>query len=195
MGKGPNDRGLSRHYIVAECERSLKRLKTDWIDLYQVHQWDGMTPLEETMEALDRLDPAGQGPLHRLLQLLRLAHHEGARRRSEGRPPAVRQPADPLHAAGARGGIRAGADLARPGTRHPGVEPDRRRAAVRQVHPQEHQGAEGHPPLRPQMARAADLRRGARCFDIIDVLARRRQGSTSVPPRGSRWPGCSTSRA
>jgi aryl-alcohol dehydrogenase-like predicted oxidoreductase len=60
MGKGPNDRGLSRHYIIAECERSLKRLGTDWIDLYQVHQWDGLTPLEETMEALDRLIQQGK---------------------------------------------------------------------------------------------------------------------------------------
>ena len=55
MGPGPNDKGLSRHHIIAGCEASLKRLKTDWIDLYQVHQWDGLTPLEETMEALDRL--------------------------------------------------------------------------------------------------------------------------------------------
>lgn len=60
MGPGVNDQGLSRHYIVAECERSLKRLGTDWIDLYQVHQWDGQTPLEETMEALDRLIQQGK---------------------------------------------------------------------------------------------------------------------------------------
>jgi aryl-alcohol dehydrogenase-like predicted oxidoreductase len=60
MGDGVNDRGLSRHYIIAECERSLKRLGTDWIDLYQVHQWDGQTPLEETMEALDRLIQQGK---------------------------------------------------------------------------------------------------------------------------------------
>ena len=60
MGKGPNDRGLSRHYIIAECERSLKRLGTDWIDLYQVHNWDGQTPLEETMEALDTLVRQGK---------------------------------------------------------------------------------------------------------------------------------------
>jgi aryl-alcohol dehydrogenase-like predicted oxidoreductase len=60
MGPGPNDRGLSRHYIIAECERSLKRLRSDWIDLYQVHQWDGVTPLEETMEALDRLVQQGK---------------------------------------------------------------------------------------------------------------------------------------
>ncbi|MEX0852187.1 MAG: aldo/keto reductase [Bauldia sp.] len=60
MGEGPNDRGLSRHYLIAECERSLKRLKSDWIDLYQVHEWDGITPLEETMEALDSLVRAGK---------------------------------------------------------------------------------------------------------------------------------------
>ncbi len=59
-GPGPNDKGLSRHHIVAGCEASLKRLKTDWIDLYQVHQWDGQTPLEETMEALDTLIRQGK---------------------------------------------------------------------------------------------------------------------------------------
>ncbi len=56
----PNTGGNSRINLIAECERSLKRLKTDWIDLYQVHQWDGETPVEETMEALDRLVKAGK---------------------------------------------------------------------------------------------------------------------------------------
>src|SRR5581483_1248451 len=51
----PNTAGNSRINLIAECERSLKRLRTDWIDLYQVHQWDGQTPIEETMSALDRL--------------------------------------------------------------------------------------------------------------------------------------------
>src|SRR5258706_10102498 len=55
MGDGPNDRGLSRHHLIQACEASLRRLKTDVIDLYQVHQWDGLTPLEETLEALDLL--------------------------------------------------------------------------------------------------------------------------------------------
>jgi aryl-alcohol dehydrogenase-like predicted oxidoreductase len=53
-------KGASRRYIVAACETSLKRLKTDWIDLYQAHEWDGQTPLEETMEALDRLVQQGK---------------------------------------------------------------------------------------------------------------------------------------
>src|SRR6204780_2031755 len=55
MGDGPNDRGLSRHHLIEACEASLRRLKTDVIDLYQVHEWDGLTPLEETLEALDSL--------------------------------------------------------------------------------------------------------------------------------------------
>lgn len=60
MGKGPNDEGLSRHHVIAECEASLRRLKTDRIDLYQMHEWDGLTPIDETMEALDTLVKAGK---------------------------------------------------------------------------------------------------------------------------------------
>jgi aryl-alcohol dehydrogenase-like predicted oxidoreductase len=55
MGDGPNDAGLSRHHLIAGCEASLRRLGTDHIDLYQVHEWDGQTPLDETLEALDTL--------------------------------------------------------------------------------------------------------------------------------------------
>jgi aryl-alcohol dehydrogenase-like predicted oxidoreductase len=60
MSGDPNDAGLSRHHLVASCERSLRRLGTDWIDLYQLHEWDGQTPLEEVMEALDSLVRAGK---------------------------------------------------------------------------------------------------------------------------------------
>ncbi len=60
MGSGPNDGGLSRHHIISGCEASLRRLGTDHIDLYQVHEWDGVTPLEETLEALDTLVRSGK---------------------------------------------------------------------------------------------------------------------------------------
>lgn len=60
MGSGPNDRGLSRLHLVRACEASLKRLRTDVIDLYQVHEWDGQTPLEETLGALDLLVRQGK---------------------------------------------------------------------------------------------------------------------------------------
>ena len=60
MGAGPNDRGLSRHHIVRQCEASLRRLRTDVIDLYHVHEWDGQTPLDETIEALDTLVKQGK---------------------------------------------------------------------------------------------------------------------------------------
>jgi aryl-alcohol dehydrogenase-like predicted oxidoreductase len=59
-GKGPNDIGLSRRHIVEGCNASLKRLGTDYIDLYQVHSFDPRTPQEETLRALDDLVRAGK---------------------------------------------------------------------------------------------------------------------------------------
>jgi aryl-alcohol dehydrogenase-like predicted oxidoreductase len=60
MGEGPNDAGLSRHHVIASVEDSLRRLGADHIDLLQVHEWDGQTPLEETLEALDTLIKSGK---------------------------------------------------------------------------------------------------------------------------------------
>jgi len=60
MGQGPNDQGLSRKHILQACDASLRRLGTDYIDLYQTHRWDYETPIEETMDALDSLVKAGK---------------------------------------------------------------------------------------------------------------------------------------
>ena len=60
FGDGPNDAGSSRYHILSACEASLRRLGTDHIDLYQVHEWDGQTPLEETLRALDLLVTSGK---------------------------------------------------------------------------------------------------------------------------------------
>ncbi|SHF47026.1 Predicted oxidoreductase [Jatrophihabitans endophyticus] len=57
---GPNDAGLSRHHVLRGCEASLRRLGTDHIDLYQLHEWDGRTPLEETLGALQTLVEQGK---------------------------------------------------------------------------------------------------------------------------------------
>ncbi|HEY5189020.1 MAG TPA: aldo/keto reductase [Solirubrobacteraceae bacterium] len=60
MGEAPNMAGLSRHHVISACEASLRRLRTDHIDLYQVHEWDGLTPLEETLGALQHLVDSGK---------------------------------------------------------------------------------------------------------------------------------------
>jgi aryl-alcohol dehydrogenase-like predicted oxidoreductase len=60
MGDDPNERGNSRRWIVREVEASLRRLRTDWIDLYQVHRWDPWTDHEETLGALTDLVRAGK---------------------------------------------------------------------------------------------------------------------------------------
>ena len=60
MHDGPNGAGLSRKAILSEMDKSLKRLQTDYVDLYQIHRWDYHTPIEETMEALHDLVKAGK---------------------------------------------------------------------------------------------------------------------------------------
>ncbi|XP_021360057.1 uncharacterized protein LOC110454714, partial [Mizuhopecten yessoensis] len=60
MGSGPNDSGLSRRHILQMCDDSLRRLQTDYIDLYQTHGWDSAVPIEETLRALDDLVRGGK---------------------------------------------------------------------------------------------------------------------------------------
>jgi aryl-alcohol dehydrogenase-like predicted oxidoreductase len=60
MGDAPNDRGLSRKHIMDAIDNSLRRLGTDYVDLYQIHRWDNETPIEETLEALHDVVKAGK---------------------------------------------------------------------------------------------------------------------------------------
>ena len=68
MSQAPNDGGLSRKHIMSSIDASLRRLKTDYVDLYQIHRWDYDTPIEETMEALHDIVKAGKAVI--------LAHHQ-----------------------------------------------------------------------------------------------------------------------
>lgn len=60
MGDGPNDRGLSRKHIMEQCHASLKRIGTDYVDIYYCHRYDPETPLEETLRAMDDLVTQGK---------------------------------------------------------------------------------------------------------------------------------------
>jgi aryl-alcohol dehydrogenase-like predicted oxidoreductase len=85
MGRGAHDIGLSRRHLIDACEASLWRLGTDWIDLYQVHSFDSLTPPEETLGALDSLVSAGKVRYigcsnfagWQLAQALGISQHEG----------------------------------------------------------------------------------------------------------------------
>ena len=79
-GPGPNDVGSSRHHLLEAFDASLRRLGTDYIDLYQLHGFDALTPVEEIARHARHPGPGGQDPLHRLLELLGLASDEVARR-------------------------------------------------------------------------------------------------------------------
>ena len=60
VGDGPNDRGLSRQHIMTAIDASLRRLGTDYLDLYYIHRWDYETPIEETLEALNDVVRSGK---------------------------------------------------------------------------------------------------------------------------------------
>ena len=88
MGEGPNDQGLARVHILQAVEDSLRRLKTDYIDLYQTHFYDPTTPIEETLQALDDLVRQGKVryigcsnyPAWRLMEALWISDRRGLER-------------------------------------------------------------------------------------------------------------------
>ena len=81
MGESPNDLGLSRVHLRKALEASLTRLGVEHIDLYQMHAWDALTPVDETLRFLDDAISSGEDRLLRLLQLSRLATDQGRPRR------------------------------------------------------------------------------------------------------------------
>ena len=90
MGDDVNERGNARRWLVRECDASLRRLGTDWIDLYQIHRWDPDTDHDETLGALTGPRPCRQGALHRLLDVSAERDRRCTVDRKAARPRAVR---------------------------------------------------------------------------------------------------------
>ena len=109
-GRGRDDDSIARghpEYVRAAIDASLQRLGTDYVDLYQYHRPDGVTPIEETLGAMDELVDGRQGALHRLVELLGRAGRGGRRGRRDARDRTVRVGAEPVLVARARGGGRS----------------------------------------------------------------------------------------
>ena len=131
MGDDPNMTGNSRRWIIRECEESLRRLGTDYIDLYQIHRPDPSCDIDDTLERALRSRAPGQGPLHRELDVPRVGDRRGAVDGRAAQPRALRVRAAAVFDPRARHRGRRAADV-RPlrHGRHP-VEPARRRMALR----------------------------------------------------------------
>ena len=125
MHEGPNGAGLSRKAILSEIDNSLRRLGTDYVDLYQIHRWDDATPIEETLEALHDVVKAGKARYigassmyaWQFAKALYTADLNGWTR--------FVLDAGPLQPAQPRGGARDAPALRRRGHRRPAVEPAR----------------------------------------------------------------------
>ena len=185
----PNGGGSGRKSIVAACEKSLRRLQTDYIDLYWLHNWDVHTPIEETMAALDDLVRAGKvryigvsdTPAWKVAEANVTARFRGwspfigLQIEYSLLERTVEQELVPM-------ALRARA-------RHHALVAAQERRAQRQVHAGERRPGEGRPRRLP---RAVPQRE--------DLRPRRRARShrarrTTAPWRASRWPGCRRSPA
>ena len=180
IGSGPNDAGLGRQYLVRALDASLRRLDTDYIDVYQCHRADPDTPVEETMATLARVRAVGQGPLHRLLQLDRIADRGGAVGGGADRRHSVREPPAPLLADGARDRDGHPPRLPAPRPRHDGLQPARRRRPHREV--PAGRGSPGRQPGQPQRHVVAACST-SRTSTSPKRWARSPPSSASRPPR------------
>jgi len=106
MASGLNRAGLSRKNILEACDASLRRLKMDFIDLYQIHRWDYTTPIEETLEALDSLVRVGKVRYLGASSMAAWQFRQGARDSKRKRMAPLHLDAKPLQPRLSRGGAR-----------------------------------------------------------------------------------------
>ena len=134
-GKPITQAGLSRRHILEACESSLKKLNTDWIDLYIVHKVDAFTPVEETLEDPERPGALREDPLHRIFQLAGMESGHGSHTAARARVGTIHERPDVLLATRARRGARVCSLPSRYGNRHDRLEPALQRLSQRQIHP------------------------------------------------------------
>ena len=192
MGEGQNDEGLSRWHILRQVEASLKRLRTDVIDILYLHEWDGMTPLDETLGALDTL--VAQGKIRyagasnysgwHLMKALGLAERHGSLASSPSRSTTASRPARPStnsprsrspRASASWSGARSPAGCSRASTAPTRPRPASSPAGASRRSATSTGSGESSPPSRRSAPRAASRPR------------RSRSPGCSAAPASSRW--------
>ena len=123
MRRAPNGAGLSRVAIMTEIDDSLRRLGTDYVDLYQIHRWDHRTPIEETLEALHDVVKAGKARYIGASSMYAWQFSKALYTAERARLDALRQHAEPLQPPQPGGGAGDAAAVRRPGHRGRAVEP------------------------------------------------------------------------
>ena len=126
---GENGRGLSRKHIMASIDASLQRLGLDYVDLYQIHRWDPLTPIAETMDALHDVVKAGKARYIGASSMFAWQFAKAQAAADRARRDAIRLDAEPLQPRLPRGGAGDDPAVHRPGRRRAAVEPARPRAA------------------------------------------------------------------
>ena len=186
LGEGPNDVGSSRYHLRRAMEGSLRRLGTDYMDIYHLHGFDALTPVEEVHGHAEQLCPRGQGALHRLLEFFRLAPDEVAGRGRSLRLDALCGAPGVLLAGRAR--LRVGADAAgaRSEGRRAGVESAGMGAAHGQDSPRP-ADAGGEPPAqdRPIWGRTVADEYLYKVVDALDAVAA--ETGKTVPQIALNW--------
>ena len=189
MRKGPNGRGLSRKAILSEIDKSLRRLGTDYVDLYQIHRFDYDTPIEETLEALNDVVRAGKARYIGASSMYAWQFMKALGDPARQRLGAVRLDAEPLQPALSR--RRAGdAAAVRVGRhrRHAVVAAGARPAGARRGRTSPRPTAPG-----PTTSPGRCSTRRWTSTSRSSTACRTSRGRVACRPRRSRWPGCCAS--